>query len=64
MLSLAGVAAGAVHGYAVFFILIPLLAEHHPIEEVRGIGVGLSALYFLGHIFYGLTVGCSLLAFG
>lgn len=48
---------GAAHGFVVFFLLIPGLAEHHPIAIVREEGSAISVLYVIAHIAYGTGVG-------
>lgn len=48
---------GAAHGFVVFGLLIPGLAEHHPISIVRQEGSAISVLYIVAHIAYGTGVG-------
>jgi hypothetical protein len=48
---------GFVHGFVVFFLLINVVAEHHPLPEFREVGVGVAAAHLVGHIIYGLVVG-------
>ena len=48
---------GFVHGFVVFFVLINMVAEHHPLPEFREVGVGVAAAHLVGHIIYGLVVG-------
>lgn len=55
-----GALLGAAHGFVMFFLLVPLLAENHPIKLVRDNGAKLALTYFFAHIVYGLTVGAAL----
>jgi hypothetical protein len=48
---------GFAHGFIVFFMLIPLLAEHHPAQVVRDEGSTIGLLYIVAHIAFGLAVG-------
>jgi hypothetical protein len=48
---------GFLHGFVVFFLLINMVAEHHPLPEFREVGVGVAAAHLVGHIIYGLVVG-------
>jgi hypothetical protein len=48
---------GFVHGFVVFFLLINMVAEHHPLPEFREVGVGVAAAHLVGHIIYGLVLG-------
>jgi len=50
---------GAVHGFAVFFLLINLLAEHHPVKTIRESGPGIGLVYFVAHVVFGLVVGAT-----
>lgn len=52
-----GTGLGAAHGFVLFYMLIPLLAEHHPLRAVRDYGPGISAILFIAHIIYGASVG-------
>ncbi len=51
---------GAAHGFVVFFILVPLLAEHHPIRSIREDGTKMALVYFFAHILFGLSLGICL----
>jgi hypothetical protein len=48
---------GLIHGFVVFFLLINMVAEHHPLPEFREVGVGVATAHLVGHIIYGLVVG-------
>lgn len=52
-----GAAMGLCHGFVLFFVLIPPLAEHHPSDKVRARGPILALLIALAHILYGAAVG-------
>ena len=56
------IAIGAAHGFFVFFLLIPSLAEHHPIAAVREQGGAIGLVYVFAHIAYGAGVGAMFLA--
>ena len=52
-----GGAIGIVHGFTLFFLLVPTLAEHHRFEQVRDVGGAMALAYFFAHIMFGLAVG-------
>lgn len=54
---LVGSAFGVLHGFSLFFMLLPSLAEHHPDKSVRSVGGALALVYFFAHIVYGTMVG-------
>jgi len=56
-LSVVGGLFGLAHGFVLFFILIPLLAEHHPVKSIREAGGGIGFAYLVAHIIFGLVVG-------
>lgn len=56
-LTVVGTLFGGIHGFTVFFVLIPLLAEHHRVKAVRDEGPGIAVVYFLAHILFGFFVG-------
>lgn len=53
----AGLWVGLVQGFIVSFIMIILVAEHHPIESFRKVGFPVALLYFIGHAVYGVSLG-------
>lgn len=52
-----GTAIGIFHGVAFAFILVVVVAEHHPQEEFRNAGLEVALAHLAGHIVYGLIVG-------
>ena len=52
-----GTAIGIFHGVAFAFILVVVVAEHHPQEEFRNAGLEVALAHLAGHIVYGLVVG-------
>ena len=52
-----GTAIGIFHGVAFAFILVVVVAEHHPQEEFRNAGIEVALAHLAGHIVYGLVVG-------
>lgn len=58
-----GAVIGAGHGFIVSFILIIIVAEHHPIERFRKVGFPVALLYSVAHILYGFILGFMFNAF-
>jgi hypothetical protein len=52
-----GGALGALHGCAMAFILMALVAETHPVERFRTAGPDVAAAHVAGHVAYGIGVG-------
>ena len=52
-----GAMMGTMHGLAVTFALVILVAEHHPLEQFREAGAEVAIAHMVGHIVYGLIVG-------
>jgi hypothetical protein len=52
-----GGALGALHGCAMAFILMALVAETHPVERFRTAGPEVAAAHVAGHVAYGVGVG-------
>ena len=52
-----GAMTGVFHGLVVSFILVVLVAEHHPLEQFRKGGSEVAVAHLVGHIIYGLIVG-------
>lgn len=52
-----GALMGLAHGFVVSFIMIILVAEHHPQERYRKVGFPVALLHILGHVVYGTTLG-------
>jgi hypothetical protein len=48
---------GFVHGFVMSFILVVVVAEHHPLERFRDSGIGVALAHVIGHIAYGMGVG-------
>jgi hypothetical protein len=48
---------GLLHGLAVSFALVALVAEHHPLDRFRKAGSEVVVAHMIGHIIYGLIVG-------
>jgi hypothetical protein len=54
---LLGVLSGAFHGLVVSFLLVAVVAEHHPLERFQKAGVGVAAAHWVAHLVYGLVIG-------
>ena len=52
-----GAMTGVFHGLVVSFLLVVLVAEHHPIEQFQKAGAEVAVAHLFGHIIYGLIVG-------
>jgi len=52
-----GAMVGVFHGLVVSFLLVVLVAEHHPLEQFRKGGSEVAVAHLVGHIIYGLIVG-------
>lgn len=52
-----GAMIGLFHGVAFAFILVVVVAEHHPKENFRQAGLEVALAHLGGHIVYGLVVG-------
>jgi uncharacterized membrane protein YagU involved in acid resistance len=52
-----GVVVGFVHGFAMSFILVIAVAEHHPLPEFREAGFSVAVAHVVGHVVYGALVG-------
>ena len=48
---------GLFHGVAFAFLLVVIVAEHHPKESFRDVGLEVALAHLGGHIVYGLFVG-------
>lgn len=48
---------GFAHGLAFSFIVVVLVAEHHPLERFRRKGFTVVAAHGLAHIIFGTTIG-------
>ena len=51
-----GFITGLAHGLVVSFVLVALVAEHHPIEKFREAGMGVALAHLGGHVVYGLVL--------
>jgi uncharacterized membrane protein YagU involved in acid resistance len=52
-----GAMVGVFHGLVVSFLLVVLVAEHHPLEQFQKAGSEVAVAHMVGHIIYGLIVG-------
>jgi len=52
-----GAMTGVFHGLVVSFLIVVLVAEHHPIEQFQKAGSEVAVAHLVGHIIYGLIVG-------
>ena len=52
-----GLVFGFIHGLIVSFMLVVLVAEHHPMEEFRGAGFAVALVHLVAHIIYGAVLG-------
>ncbi len=52
-----GAMIGLFHGVAFAFLLVVVVAEHHPKESFRNAGLEVALAHLGGHIVYGLVVG-------
>ena len=52
-----GVLTGFAHGLIVSFVLVVLVAEHHPVPRFQQAGVGVAVAHLAAHVVYGLLVG-------
>ena len=54
-----GIVAGAFHGLVVSFVLVSVVAGHHPLERFRQAGFGVAVTHLIGHVAYGGVVGAA-----
>ena len=52
-----GAMIGLFHGVAFAFLLVVVVAEHHPKESFREAGLEVALAHLGGHVVYGLAVG-------
>jgi len=52
-----GAMIGLFHGVAFAFLLVVVIAEHHPKESYRNAGLEVALAHLGGHVVYGLVVG-------
>lgn len=52
-----GLGFGFVHGFALSFILVVVVAEHHPLQEFQEAGFSVAIAHIVGHMVYGTLVG-------
>ena len=52
-----GAMIGLFHGVAFAFLLVVVVAEHHPKESFREAGLEVALAHLGGHVVYGLVVG-------
>ena len=48
---------GFVHGFAVGFLIVALVADKHPVKRYREAGFEVAAAHVLGHVAYGAGLG-------
>lgn len=53
----AGLLIGFIHGAVVGFVLVAVVAEHHPLPKFRDAGFEVAIAHWAGHLAYGLMVG-------
>jgi glucan phosphoethanolaminetransferase (alkaline phosphatase superfamily) len=54
---LLGLVTGFAHGLVVSFMLVILVAEHHPLPRFQNAGIGVALAHLGAHVVYGLIVG-------
>ncbi|HKI98126.1 MAG TPA: DUF6789 family protein [bacterium] len=54
---LLGLISGFAHGLVVSFVLVILVAEHHPLPRFQQAGIGVAVAHLLAHVIYGLLIG-------
>lgn len=54
-----GALIGFVHGFAMSFILIGVVAERHPLKQFQTAGFAVAAAHILGHVAYGIGVAAT-----
>ncbi len=54
---LLGGVTGFAHGLVVSFLLVVLVAEHHPLPRFQQAGMGVAVAHLAAHVIYGLMVG-------
>ncbi len=52
-----GVLFGFAHGLVVSFMLVVLVAEHHPVARFQRAGLDVALAHLAAHIVYGFIVG-------
>ena len=52
-----GLLIGFIHGAVVSFLLVAVVAEHHPLKEFQKAGFSVAAAHWAAHILFGLLVG-------
>lgn len=48
---------GFAHGWVVSFALVVLVAEHHPLQRFRNVGLGVAVAHLVAHVIFGFVVG-------
>ena len=61
---LLGLVTGFAHGLVVSFMLVVLVAEHHPLPRFQNAGMGVAVAHLVAHVVYGLLVGLVAASFG
>ncbi|MEQ8350796.1 MAG: hypothetical protein RH862_04885 [Leptospiraceae bacterium] len=52
-----GALLGLFHGFVFSFIMIALVAENHPLDEYKKVGVSVAIAHIAGHVAYGVLIG-------
>lgn len=52
-----GLFTGFAHGLVVSFVLVVLVAEHHPVPRFQQAGVEVAVAHLAAHVIFGLLVG-------
>lgn len=52
-----GVLTGFAHGLVVSFVLVVLVAEHHPVPRFQQAGIEVALAHLAAHVVFGLMVG-------
>lgn len=59
-----GALIGLAHGFALSFVLVVTIAEHHPIPRYRSLGIGMAVAYIMAHVVYGMLVATTVVLLG
>lgn len=52
-----GAMIGLFHRVAFAFLLVIMVAEHHPLEQYQDAGFEVAIAHLVGHVVYGILVG-------
>jgi len=59
-----GLISGVGHGLVVSFVLVALVAEHHPLPRFQEAGLGVAVAHLLAHVVYGAVIGIGAGSYG